>query len=48
MKTQEKNTKEKSLTQKMLDDKKAVRDYIKKNGTLKEFENDGIKFAKPF
>jgi hypothetical protein len=32
----------------MLEDKRNVSDYIKKNGTLKGFKSDRIKFAKPF
>ena len=28
-------------------DKKAISDYIREKGTLRGFENDSIKFAKP-
>ena len=49
MKTRE-NTKQKKVgfIQQMVDDKKAVRNYIQTHGTLKGFQNEGIKFAKPF
>ncbi|WP_203558302.1 hypothetical protein [Bacteroides sp. 224] len=42
-------TKEKkNVIQQMVDDKKAIREYIKKNGTLKGFKSETIKFGKPF
>jgi len=35
------------LLSKMIDDKKAISEYIRKNGTLEGFVADGIKFAQP-
>lgn len=38
----------KSIIQQMIDDKREVREYIKKNGSLKGFKSATIRFAKPF
>jgi len=35
------------LLSKMIDDKKAISEYIRKNGTLDGFAANGIKFAQP-
>ena len=37
-----------NFIQKMVEDKKAIHEHIQKNGTLKGFNNNGIKFARPF
>ena len=37
-----------NFIRKMIEDKKVIHEYIQKNGTLKGFKNDGIRFAKPF
>lgn len=37
----------KSTFKKMMADKKAISDYIREKGTIRGFENDSIKFAKP-
>jgi|GEM_PF-3536394 hypothetical protein len=48
-KNQKKNSPEnvKGVFKKMIDDKRAMRSYIQKNGTLKGFKSDSINFAKP-
>ena len=38
----------KSIIQQMVDDKREIREYIKKNGSLKGFKSATIRFAKPF
>ena len=48
MKTDAKKLEQKSVIQKMLDDKRAIREYINTHGTLKGFKSDTIKLAKPF
>lgn len=35
------------MTKKMMDDKKSIQEYIKKNGSINGFNNDSIVFAKP-
>jgi hypothetical protein len=41
-------TKKVSIIQKMIEDKRAIHEYIKRNGSLKGFRDERIKFAKPF
>ena len=48
MKTGTKKLEQKSVIQKILDDKRAIRKYINTHGTLKGFKSDTIKFARPF
>ena len=43
--SKEKNIK--NVLKKMLEDKRAVQSYIRKNGTLNGFKNEGILFSKP-
>ncbi|EJP32406.1 hypothetical protein HMPREF1146_1277 [Prevotella sp. MSX73] len=37
-----------SVIRQMIEDKRAVQNYIREHGTLKGFKNDRIKFARPF
>jgi hypothetical protein len=46
MKTNDKQKKV-SIIQRMIENKRAVHDYIAKNATLKGFKDEQIKFAKP-
>jgi hypothetical protein len=50
MKNQEESRKERlgKALKRMLEEKCIVREYIEKNGTLKGFKSDTIKFARPF
>lgn len=48
MKTDTSKNKPKAIVQQMLDDKKVIREYIKKHGSLKGFGSDTIKLSRPF
>ena len=37
----------KNTFRKMMADKKAISDYIRKKGTIRGFKDDSIRFAKP-
>ncbi len=39
--------KRKSVIQKIIDDKRTIREYIRKHGSLKGFDNSEIKLSKP-
>ena len=48
MRTNTEEKKPKNIVQQMFEDKKAIRDYIKKHGSLKGFKSDTIKLSRPF
>ena len=35
------------IVRKMMDDKRSIREYIKENGTIKGYNSESVRFAKP-